>query len=98
MLSWRMIKSFKCRETEKIWGGIRSCRLPVDIQDRALRKLRQLNTSTCLQDLKMPPSNHLEHLGDNRKGQCSIRVNDQWRICFEWKNSDIYEVELIDYH
>lgn len=93
-----MIKSFKCRETEKIWGGIKSRKLPTNIQERVLRKLRQLNASICLQDLKMPPSNHLEQLVGNRKGQCSIRINDQWRLCFEWKNGDSYEVELIDYH
>lgn len=93
-----MIKYFKCRETEKIWQGIRSRKLPIDIQNRALCKLRQLNASTCLNDLKIPPSNHLEQLSGNRKRKYSIRINDQWRICFEWEDGDIYELEIVDYH
>ena len=93
-----MIRSFKCRETEKIWKGTRSQRLPTDIQERALRKLRQLNASICLQDLKMPPSNHLKRLSGDKKEQYSIRINDQWRLCFDWNDGDSYEVEVIDYH
>lgn len=93
-----MIKSFKCKETEKIWQGIKSRKLPANIQDRALRKLRQLNASICLQDLRMPPSNHLELLGGNRRGQSSIRINNQWRLCFIWKNDNSHEVEIVDYH
>ena len=93
-----MIKSFKCKETKKIWGGVKSRKLPADIQERMLRKLRQLNASICLQDLKMPLSNHLKQLSGNKRGQYSIRINDKWRLCFEWKNDDSYEVELIDYH
>jgi toxin HigB-1 len=93
-----VIKSFKCSETEKIWRGILSHKLPSTIQNRVLRKLRQLNASACLQDLKSPPSNHLEALSGNRKGQYSIRVNDQWRLCFEWNKGDSFEVEIIDYH
>ena len=93
-----MIKSFKCKETEKIWGGIKSRKLPASIQERALRKLRQLNAAVCLQDLKMPPSNCLEYLSGKRKGQCSIRINDQWRLCFELKNGASYKAEIIDYH
>lgn len=93
-----MIKSFKCKETEKIWYGIKSRELPSDIQERAIRKLRQLNASLCLQDLKIPPSNSLEQLSGNKKGVYSIRVNNQWRICFKWKNNDSHEIEIIDYH
>lgn len=93
-----MIRSFKCGETEKIWQGIRSRKLPANIQARTLRKLRQLNASICLQDLKMPPSNHLKQLSGKKKEQYSIRINDQWRLCFDWKDGDSYEVEVIDYH
>jgi toxin HigB-1 len=98
MLLLAMIKSFKCKETEKIWRGIKSRKLPTSIQERMLRKLRQLNASSCLQDLKIPPSNHLERLDGSRKEQYSIRINDQWRLCFEWKNNDSYEAEAVDYH
>jgi proteic killer suppression protein len=93
-----MIKSFKCKETEKIWQGIRSRKLPANIQARTLRKLRQLNASICLQDLKMPPSNRLKQLSGKKKEQYSIRINDQWRLCFDWKAGDSYEVEVVDYH
>jgi proteic killer suppression protein len=93
-----MIKSFKCKETEKIWQGIKSRKLPASIQDRALRKLRQLNASICLQDLRMPPSNCLESLSGKRGGQSSIRINNQWRLCFIWKNDNSHEVEIVDYH
>ncbi len=93
-----MIKSFKCKETEKIWKGIKSRKLPISIQERMLRKLRQLNASICLQDLKMPPSNRLKKLSGGRKEYYSIRINDQWRLCFEWENDDSYEVEVVDYH
>lgn len=93
-----MIRSFKCEETAKIWSGIKSRKLPVNIQERALRKLRQLNVSFCLQDLKVPPSNYLKQLSGNKKDQYSIRINDQWRLCFAWQNNDSYEVEIIDYH
>jgi len=93
-----MIKSFKCKETESVWSGLKSRRLPLDIQGRSLRKLRQLNASACLQDLKVPPSNYLEMLSGDRKGQYSIRINDQWRLCFKWENGDSYEVAIVDYH
>ena len=93
-----MIKSFKCKETEKIWGGMKSRKLPTEIQERILRKLRQLNASICLQDLKMPPSNHLKQLSGYKKEHYSIRINNQWRLCFEWKNDNSYEVAVIDYH
>ena len=93
-----MILSFACKETEKIWEGKRSRKLPANIQDRALMKLRWLNAADTVQELRTPPSNHLEALTGNRKGQMSIRINKQWRICFEWDNGDVYEVEIVDYH
>ena len=93
-----MIRSFECMETEKIWEGQTSRRLPRDIQERALRKLRQLDASMTLDDLKNPPSNHLEALKGNRKGQMSIRINDQWRVCFHWQDGEATEVEIVDYH
>jgi proteic killer suppression protein len=72
--------------------------VPTEIQERALRKLRQLNASSTFEDLKIPPSNHLELLSGNRKGQYSIRINKQWRICFQWHNGHAYNVEIVDYH
>ena len=93
-----MIESFACKETEKIWLGKYSRKLPNDIQVRALRKLRQLNSSLTFDDLRQPPSNHLEALSGNRKGQYSIRVNQQWRLCFRWENGTAFNVEIVDYH
>lgn len=93
-----MILSFASKETEKIWQGIRSRKLPADIQDRALLKLRMIDAANVLQDLKVPPSNHLEALSGKRKEQHSIRINKQWRICFVFKNGDAHEVEVVDYH
>lgn len=93
-----MLKSFKDRETEKVWQGTISRRLPHDIQQTARRKLRVLNNVRSLDDLRAPPSNRLEALKGNRKGQHSIRVNDQWRICFVWKDGDAHDVEIVDYH
>lgn len=93
-----MIRSFKSKETEKIFHRRRSRKLPQTIQQVALRKLRMLNRAMTLQDLRVPPANHLEKLSGGRAGQHSIRVNDQWRICFEWKNGDVYKVEIVDYH
>lgn len=93
-----MIRSFKCKETDKIFNRSFSRKLPHDIQRTALRKLRMLNRAIKLNDLKVPPSNHLETLHGNRKGQHSIRVNDQWRICFKWSNSEAKNVEITDYH
>jgi proteic killer suppression protein len=93
-----MIRSFKDRETERIWQGRASRRFPRDIQDRALRKLRQLDASRALDDLRNPPGNRLEPLGGNRSGQMSIRINDQWRICFAWADGDASDVEIVDYH
>lgn len=93
-----MIQSFKCKETEKIFTRMFSKKFPNDIQQIAMRKLRMLNRATILNDLSVPPANHLEPLKDNRKGQYSIRINDQWRVCFTWVNGDAYDVEIVDYH
>ena len=93
-----MIKSFKDKETEKIYSREGSRKLPVDIQQVALRKLRMINNATNLNDLKVPPANNLEKLKGDREGQHSIRINDQWRICFKWKGGDAHDVEITDYH
>ena len=93
-----MIRSFKSKETEKIFNRQRSRKLPQNIQQIALRKLRMLNRAMTLQDLRVPPANRLEKLSGNRAGQHSIRINDQWRICFEWRDNDAYNVEIVDYH
>jgi len=93
-----MIQSFKCKETEKIWNGQYSRKLPGNIQNRALRKLRLLDASQSLEDLKNPPGNRLESLSGDRSGQMSIRINNQWRICFVWLDEGAHEVEIVDYH
>jgi proteic killer suppression protein len=93
-----MIESFACKETEKIWLGKHSRKLPTEIQARALRKLRQLDASLTFNDLKIPPSNHLEQLSGDRLGQYSIRINQQWRLCFHWENGTAFDVEIVDYH
>ena len=93
-----MIRNFKDKETQKIFERQRSRKLPSDIQQVALRKLRMLNRAETLQDLRVPPANRLEHLVGNRNGQHSIRINDQWRICFEWQEGDSLNVEIVDYH
>ena len=93
-----MIRSFRCKETERLWQGISSRRLPRDIQDRALRKLRQLNAALTLDDLRNPPSNRLEILKGDRQGQMSIRINDRWRICFDWRDGEAHRFEIVDYH
>ena len=93
-----MIQSFADRETEQIWRGERSRKLPGDIQGIALRKLRLLHAARVLQDLRVPPGNRLEALKGNRTGQWSIRINDQWRICFRWDEAGPHDVEIVDYH
>jgi toxin HigB-1 len=93
-----MIRSFCNKETERIWLGRRSRKFPGDVQDRALRKLRQIDASLTLEDLRNPPGNHLEALRKDRMGQWSIRINDQWRICFRWSNGEAHDVEIVDYH
>jgi proteic killer suppression protein len=93
-----VIKTFKDAETEKIYQRVRSRKLPSDIQHVALRKLRMINNAININDLQVPPANRLEKLSGDRKGQYSIRINDQWRICFEWRGSDTFNVEITDCH
>jgi toxin HigB-1 len=93
-----MIRSFKCKETEKIYKGQVSKKIPYEIQKTSLRKLIMLNASKTVEDLKAPPSNCLEDLQGDRKGQKSIRINIKYRICFVWEDGDTFDVEIIDYH
>ncbi len=93
-----MIKSFGENETEKVWQGEFSSRLPNNIQIIARRKLRMINNSQDLNDLRIPPANHLEKLSGMLKGYYSIRINHQWRIIFQWKNGNALEVRIVDYH
>ena len=93
-----MILSFGSRETEKIWQGERVRKISTEIQLVGRRKLRMLNNSQNLGDLKIPPSNRLEKLSGKLKDYYSIRINDQWRIIFKWANNNAFEVEITDYH
>lgn len=93
-----MIRGFADPETEKIWAGVRSRKLPADIQAVAFRKLRLLNQARTVSDLRAPPDNRLEMLKGDRVGQHSIRINDQWRICFVWSEGGAADVEIVDYH
>ena len=93
-----MIKSFGSKETEKVWNGQRSKKLPNDIQEIARRKLRMLHNSQDIQDLRIPPSNRFEKLSGKLKDFHSIRINNQWRIIFIWDNGNALETEIIDYH
>lgn len=93
-----MIQSFADAETEVIWSGRRSRRLPFEMQAVALRKLRLLNQARSMSDLRVPPGNRLEALKGERAGQYSIRVNDQWRICFVWSEGGPSDVQITDYH
>ena len=93
-----MIRSFKDKEAEKIFKRERSRRYSEEIQRIAFRKLRMINRSQTIDDLRVPPANRLEKLKGTRSGQYSIRVNDQWRICFEWHENDAFQVEIVDYH
>ena len=93
-----MIQSFRDKEAQKIFVRQRSTRLPHTIQSVALRKLRMLNNAHALEDLRVPPANRLEKLAGDRAGQYSLRINDQWRICFEWRDNHAYNVEIVDYH
>lgn len=93
-----MIITFGSKETEKIWRGERVAKLPLEIQTIGRRKLRMLNNSQNLADLRIPPSNRLEKLGGNLKEFYSIRINNQWRIIFQWNEGQATEVEIIDYH
>ncbi len=93
-----MILSFGSKDTEKIWNGERVKKIPVDIQQTGRRKLRMLHNSVNLADLKIPPANRLEKLSGNLKDFYSIRINDQWRIVFQWINNNAMQVEIMDYH
>jgi toxin HigB-1 len=93
-----VIETFKDEETRKIFHREFSKKLPSDIQRIALRKLRMLNNAFTLTDLRVPPANHLETLSGDRVGQLSIRINDKWRVCFEWHDNNAYKVEITDYH
>jgi len=93
-----MIVSFGSRDTQKIWIGEQVKSLPYEIQQVARRKLRMLNSSQTINDLRIPPSNRLEKLSGNLKDYYSIRINDQWRIIFKWENNLANEVEIVDYH
>lgn len=93
-----MIKNFGDKETEKIWIGIQSRKLPFEIQSVARRKLRMINNAQNINDLRIPPANHLEKLTGNLAEFFSIRINNQWRIIFNWENDNASEVQIIDYH
>jgi proteic killer suppression protein len=93
-----MIRSFRDKETQKVFAREYSRKLPESIQQKAYRKLRMINNSMDLNDLRLPPGNRLEKLRGDRVGQHSIRINQQWRICFEWSDGDAYNVEITDYH
>jgi proteic killer suppression protein len=93
-----VIVSIRDLETATVWEGRRSRRLPPDIQTVALRKLRLINNARALDDLRVPPANRLEALSKDRRGQHSIRINDQWRICFVWRDGNAHQVEIVDYH
>jgi proteic killer suppression protein len=93
-----MIKEFGDKETEKIWEGIRSKKLPSEIQNIARRKLRMINNAQDINDLRIPPANRLEKLKGDLEDFYSIRINNQWRIIFQWHNNDAYEIKVVDYH
>jgi proteic killer suppression protein len=93
-----MIKSFRCAETERLFRGQFSRKLPQDVHRRAAAKLNMIHAATRLVTLRLPPGNRLEALAGNREGQHSIRINEQWRICFVWRDGDAYDVEIVDYH
>lgn len=93
-----MIHSFTDKEAERIWSGRRSRKLPPDIQNRALVRLKVLNRAKVLEDLRIPPSNRLHALSGDRAGQHSLSINTQWRICFVWNDGNAYDVEIVDYH
>ena len=93
-----MIKSYRCRDTQRLAGGQFSRRLPQAIQRAAARKLKMLDAAVTLDDLRIPPANRLEALHGDREGQHSIRINDQWRVCFVWTDGHAHDVEIVDYH
>ncbi|MEO2062319.1 MAG: type II toxin-antitoxin system RelE/ParE family toxin [Christiangramia sp.] len=93
-----MIRSFADKEADKIWNGTQSRKLPANIQNVARRKLRMINNAQNINDLRIPPANHLETLSGNLEGLYSIRINKQWRITFKWENDNALEVQIVDYH
>lgn len=93
-----MIASFRDKETERLWQSGRSRRLPADLERRAFKELAILNAAITLDNLKVPPGNQLEALRGSRAGQHSIRLNDQYRVCFVWRDGNAFEVEIVDYH
>ena len=93
-----MIVSFKCKHTKELWLNGKAKKFPPEIHKTALRKLQQLDNAELLKDLQAPPNNRLEPLKNDRLGQHSIRINNQWRICFIWENRQAKEVEIVDYH
>lgn len=93
-----MIQSFKCKETEKVFNRRFSPKLPQSVQRLASRKLEMLDAAGAIEDLRSPPGNRLEALSGNRASQHSIRINDQWRVCFVWREGHAHEVEIVDYH
>ena len=93
-----MIKTFRDPETERVWKEERSRRIPASVRRTALKKLQIVNAAGALGDLALPPGNRLERLRGDREGQHSIRINDQYRICFEWRDGNAYQVEIVDYH
>ena len=93
-----MIKSFRDPDTERLWNEERSRRIPASLRRVALRKLQMLNAAAALNDLLVPPGNRLERLLGDREGQHSIRINDQYRVCFEWREGNAHRVEITDYH
>jgi proteic killer suppression protein len=93
-----MIRTFRDKETERIFRRERSRKLPEDLLRPALRKLRMLSRAVSLNDLRVPPANRLEKLKGDRADQYSIRINDPWRVCFRWQGTDAFDVEIVDYH
>ena len=93
-----MIRSFASTDTESFYVSGKSRRFPTEILKRAAMRLNQLSAATDVKDLRLPPSNHLEALSGNRSGQWSIRINQQWRVCFQFENGDALNVEIVDYH
>ena len=93
-----MIKSFASKETAAVFTGLAVRRWPLELQQTARRKLMQIDSASQLDELRIPPGNRLEALKGNRKGEWSIRINDQWRICFRWENGEAMDVVIVDYH
>lgn len=93
-----MIKSYRDKETQRVAAGHQSRKLPPDVQKRARMRIERIHAAVVLDDLRVPPSHRLEALAGDREGQHSIRINDQWRVCFVWRDGSAYDVEIVDYH